>query len=311
MRVAVLGSGSKGNCLLVQSGDTTVMVDAGFGARETRRRLQAVDAGFDWRKLNGLLLTHAHGDHVKGAAQLSGGIGMPTYCTAGTQRFASTFTSLKNVQHVTPGEHFQIGCLRILATKTVHDEPGSVCYTIDDGDQSFGIVTDLGEVSTSVGAALHGVDTLVVEHNHDARMLREGPYSAHLKRRIASRYGHLNNDKGSLLLGLAKSSSLSRVLLAHLSEVNNTPALALASARPVVDGLDVDLAIAPQHHPSPWLRVRYRPTTHGTAVAVASSAIMDAEVSEPTKPVQVAAAVRHLAMERHLELFSSTPVNRR
>jgi phosphoribosyl 1,2-cyclic phosphodiesterase len=318
MRVAVLGSGSKGNCLVVESGDTAIMIDAGFAPRETRRRLRDVDAGFDWRKLRGLLLTHAHGDHVKGARQLAGALGIPTYCTPGTQRFAASFTSLANVEVIDPAAPFQVGCLRIRPTKTVHDEPGSVCYAIDDGDEAFAICTDLGEVNEAVAAGLRDVDTLMLEFNHDARMLREGPYSAHLKRRIASRYGHLCNDRARTLLGMSLGPRTSRVLLAHLSEVNNTDALALAAARSVVGSQDVDVAVAPQHHPTSWLRVRFRKRSGqelgGNIAAQWQQQAQDAAVVEAPRQEVAAqapaqqASLRSVMLERQLALFASKPV---
>ncbi len=256
MRVAILGSGSKGNCLVVDGGGSVVLVDVGFGPREVRRRMQHL--GLDLADIDAIVITHAHGDHVKGARQLAGSLNVPTYATEATRRFASTFTAFKGHVPVVPGERFAVGGLTFAPTKTCHDEPGSVCYAIDDGDDAFGICTDLGLVDDTVAAGLRGVDTLMLEFNHDRHMLQTGPYPTHLKRRVGSKYGHLNNDDAARLLGMAVTPSLSRLLCAHLSEVNNTPDKALAAARAVVDGRDIDVAVAPQHAPTGWLRVRYR-----------------------------------------------------
>ncbi|MDP2341633.1 MAG: MBL fold metallo-hydrolase [Deltaproteobacteria bacterium] len=257
MRFAVLGSGSKGNCLVVDGGGVVVMIDAGFSPRETRARMRHLE--IDITDVNALLITHGHGDHVKGARQIAGALGIRTWSTEATRSFCSRFATLKNHVPITGGERFSVGRLNILAVKTPHDEPGSVCYVIDDGDEAFAICTDLGFACNNVGAALHGVDTFVCEFNHDAHMLKTGPYTPHLKRRIASRFGHVDNVDGAKLLSMANSTALSRVLCAHLSEVNNTPDKALDAAREVVDGRDVDVAVAPQHAPTPWLRVRRRP----------------------------------------------------
>jgi phosphoribosyl 1,2-cyclic phosphodiesterase len=311
MRFAIIGSGSKGNCVLVESGGTSLLIDAGFGPRELRRRIASVDAAFDWLRINALLLTHAHGDHVKGARQLAGTLGIPTYCTAATARFASTFTQLKNHVPIDDSTVLQVGTLTVHVCKTPHDEPGSVCYRITDGDESFGYVTDLGEPAPHVGAFLRGCDSLVVEFNHDEDMLKRGPYSAHLKRRILSKYGHLSNDDGARLLAQAYAPSTSRVLLAHLSEVNNTPDLALRAARAVVpEGAitsgAVDVAIAPQHHPTSWLRVRRRDGAAGATAAVEPPRPRVVVATKATPTIVTAALAQHTALQRQLAFFSST-----
>lgn len=277
----MLGSGSKGNCLVVSGGGVVVMVDTGFSPRETRARLRHLD--LDLSDISAILVTHAHGDHVKSVKQLAGSLGIKTWATEATKRFASTFTSFANHAVVEPGERFTIGGLSILPVKTCHDEPGSVAYAISDGDEAFAICTDLGDPSEAVGAGLRDVDTLMLEFNHDRVMLQNGPYHARLKRRVASKYGHLNNDDAATLLRHAVTPNLSRLLCAHLSEVNNTPAKALAAARSVVDGMDVDVAVAPQHSPTNWLRVRRRDVV-GEAVDV--QRVLDARVVvDKTPPV--------------------------
>ncbi len=275
MRFAVLGSGSKGNSLVIDGGGVVVVIDVGFGPKELRRRMQHLDV--DLKDIDAILITHAHGDHVKGARQLAGTLGKKTYATAQSARFANTFTSLKNHEAITAGERFCVGGLSILPVKTCHDEPGSVAYVIDDGDCAFAICTDLGDPSDDVGVGLRGTDSLVLEFNHDADMLKRGPYTAHLKRRIASRYGHLENSAGATLLQKALSPQLGRLLCAHLSEVNNTPQLALKAARSVVDGHDVSVAVAPQHAPTEWLRVRL-PSAHARPerVVVATTKVVTA-----------------------------------
>lgn len=325
MRVAILGSGSKGNCLIVEGGGVRVLVDVGFGPREVRRRLQHLE--LDLTDIDAILITHAHGDHVKGARQLAAALGKQTWATEATRRFASTFTALKGHVPVEPGERFAIGGLSILPTKTCHDEPGSVCYAIDDGDHAFAICTDLGVVDEAVAAGLRGVDTLMLEFNHDRHMLQTGPYPSHLKRRVGSKYGHLNNDDAARLLGLAATPALSRLLCAHLSEVNNTPDKALTAARSVIDGRGVDVAVAPQHAPTGWLRVRYRAdattkaatrvatttTTATTAKAVAEPArqtparneVQEAVVVERAPAPIVTIALREVVRERQMRLFGA------
>lgn len=288
MRFAVLGSGSKGNCLVIDGGGVVVVVDAGFSPREIRARMRHLE--LDVTDIDALLVTHGHGDHVKGARQLAGSLTLRTFATEETRRFASTFTALKHHVAIEAGAPFAVGGLRIHPVKTVHDEPGSVAYVIDDGDHAFAICTDLGTPSESVGRALHGVDTLVLEFNHDRQMLLDGPYPAHLKRRVGSRFGHLRNEDGAALLAMARSTALSRVLCAHLSEVNNTPDKALAAARALVDGADVDVACAPQHAPTGWLRVRRRPVGRIRPPLVDAPVVDAIEVVVESSPV--AAPVR-------------------
>jgi len=332
VRIAILGSGSKGNCVVVGGGGVTVLIDVGFGPKEVRRRMQHL--GMDLVDIDAIVITHAHGDHVKGARQLAAALGKPTWATEATRRFASTFTSFKNHVEVTPGERFNIGGLSILPIKTSHDEPGSVAYAIDDGDEAFAFCTDLGDPNDSVAAGLRGVDSLMLEFNHDRHMLQTGPYPTHLKRRVGSRYGHLNNDDSALLLSKAVTPSLSRLLCAHLSEVNNTNHKALEAARSVVDGKDIDVAVAPQHAPTEWLRVRLRsgvpnrPTSTATATTTttaappsksvaasvrASAEIIDAVLVEPKAPPAGPSAATHLALRaavrtRQMALFApATP----
>lgn len=297
MRIAILGSGSKGNCLVVDGGGTVVLVDVGFAPREVRRRLQHL--GLDLGDIQAIVITHAHGDHIKGASQLAGSLGLATYATEATKRFASTWTSLKRHVPVIPGDAFAIGGLRISPTKTCHDEPGSVCYAIDDGDEAFGICTDLGLVDDAVAAGLRNVDTLMLEFNHDRHMLQTGPYPQHLKRRVGSRYGHLNNDDAARLLSMTATPSLSRLLCAHLSEVNNTPDKALTAARTVLDGRDVEVAVAPQHAPTGWLRVRPRARASGEHGAVSHTVHRSTRSADIVDAATASAALAARPPESH------------
>lgn len=306
MRFAVLGSGSKGNCLVIEGGGRLVLVDCGYGPREIKRRLEYLDT--DIRKVDALLLTHGHGDHVKGAKQVAGTLGIPTYATDETKRFCAGFTGLRNHIPISTQQSFKLGGLNVTPQATPHDAPGSVCFVIDDGDEAVGYCTDLGMPAAPVARALSVCDALVLEHNHDVEMLRNGPYTPALKRRIESPRGHLSNVQGAELLAAAMKllpGRLTRVLLAHLSEVNNTPALALAAVRPVVDGMDIEVAIAPQHHPTGWLKARRARVSPSPSLAVH----VTSSARHPIDPVVVVAPPkvtgRHAAMERQLALFTA------
>ena len=305
MRFAILGSGSKGNSLVIESGTTRLLIDAGYSPRETKARLESL--GLALTDLTALLITHGHGDHVKGAKQLAGALGLPTYTTAETKRFTAAFGGIRNHVPVVAGTPFRVADLEIFPAATPHDAPGSVAYVVDNGDEVFGICTDLGAPAESVGAALARCHALVLEFNHDSKMLKDGPYSAALKRRIGSPRGHLNNMDAARLLELAARPHLTRVLLAHLSEVNNTPALALAAARSVIADPAIEVAIAPQHHPTGWLAVRRagvgRPADSATVTARAPVA--------PLPPAAAALGVAHRARERQLALFSASTTTTR
>lgn len=327
MRFAVLGSGSKGNALVVQGGGATVLVDAGFAPRELKRRLQALDV--ELTEVRALLITHGHSDHIKGARALAGALGIPTWATDATRSFCARFGALHNHASIPGDGAFAVEGLRMQALATSHDAPGSVCFLVDDGDDRLGVCTDLGEAGATIADGLASCQALLLELNHDPEMLRTGPYPAHLKRRIASARGHLSNAQGAALLAAARRPHLTRVLLAHLSEVNNTPALALAAARPVMDGADAEVACAPQHHPTGWLRVR-RARQSGaqlaerlaarvevlpaeeaaTAAPYAEAVLPGVAAKSPVAAAPTSAAVaapdgrRHRALEAQLALFA-------
>lgn len=254
MRFVVLASGSKGNALLVEGGGVKVLVDCGLTPKALRSRLY--EAGRALTDLDALLVTHGHGDHVKGAGRLAGALRLRTYATAQTARFLARGGGLTNHVPISQDARFQVGRLSVHAFATPHDAPGSVGYVLDDGHARLGICTDLGHPDPAVARALEGCDTLYLEFNHDRDMLQRGPYPPALKRRITSGRGHLSNEQAAELLELARTPRLTRLLLAHLSETNNTPRLALDAARAVVDERDVEMIVAPQHAPSRWFQVR-------------------------------------------------------
>lgn len=254
VRFCVLGSGSKGNAVLVDAGGTLVLIDCGYSAKEIRRRMS--DVGCELTQLKALLITHGHGDHVKGARKLSSGMNLLTYATDDTVAFCARRSGLVNHARVTPGVPFKISrTLTVTPFSTPHDEKGSVGYVLDDGHSKLGFCTDLGAPDGDVIAALRDVDALYLEFNHDLQMLQHGPYPAHLKRRVASRYGHLSNDDAARVLRASKTKRLRRVVMAHLSEVNNTPRLALEAAAKAVGDDPIALQVAPQHAPSVWFPV--------------------------------------------------------
>ena len=251
MKVCVLGSGSKGNCTLVQSGRTTLLIDVGFSGKEIERRMAEIGIHSDG--IDAILVTHEHHDHISGVGVLSRRINIPVYANPATHRASSKRVGkLFSANDFTTGEKFTLGDLEIHPFRVSHDTADPVGYVISDGEVSMGYCTDTGKVTTLIEHHLKRCDLLVLESNHDPVMLREGPYPLYLQQRVRSNQGHLaNEDAGKLLKKLA-GGRLRHVILAHLSEVNNHPELAMQATSHHLGG-DHCLEVLPasQHAPSP------------------------------------------------------------
>lgn len=222
---SVLASGSGGNCVYVEAEDAAVVVDCGLTVPALKRRLGLL--GRDLGRLKAVFVTHDHGDHVGSSVALARKLGIPLYATAGTHSILGRIPpGLARVIEADSEEI--IGSLSVLAFAIPHDGIESVAFRVMHrvSERAIGYVTDLGYVTRSVVNRLSGVNTLVVEHNHDERMLIEGPYPEGLKRRILSSHGHLSNEQGADLANSLSHDGLTRVVLAHLSDTNNTPELA-------------------------------------------------------------------------------------
>lgn len=232
LRITVLGSGSRGNSILVESQDTTVLIDAGFNPRALAKRLAL--AGKRPEDVQALLLTHEHTDHACGAASACRKWQWPLHATAGTLNNlpdATTFGSgVMNV--VRAHSAFTIGNLSVEATPVPHDANEAVAFVITDNSTGCraGVATDLGHVPETLPKYFDRLDVLVVESNHDERMLSGGPYPWVLKRRIGSQLGHLSNRQAAAFIAQCAHRGLKSVVLAHLSETNNTPDIAVLAA---------------------------------------------------------------------------------
>lgn len=227
IRFASLGSGSAGNALLVESGATCLMIDCGFGLRETVSRLQR--AGRQPADLTGILVTHEHGDHLGGVFRLARKYALPVWMTHGTWSASRETDAGLDLRIIDSHRSLTVGELEVLPFPVPHDAREPVQYVFADSRHRLGVLTDIGEITPHVRAMLSGCDALVLECNHDARMLAESTYPASLKRRIAGRYGHLENSVAAALLDQIDCSKLQHLVAAHLSERNNLPTLALAA----------------------------------------------------------------------------------
>jgi phosphoribosyl 1,2-cyclic phosphodiesterase len=249
MRLWTLGSGSKGNAVLIECGDTRVLVDAGFSARRIGERLAAI--GVDPRSICALLLTHEHRDHVSALEGVAKRWCWPVYLTRGTALGAAEALAGATTHEIVAGGTFGIGSLSMTPVRTSHDAAEPVAYvaTSERSGMRMAVVTDLGVVTNAVREAVRNVDVLVVESNHDEVMLQTGPYPYHLKRRVAGDRGHLSNRAAGELLAECTHRGLQQVVLAHLSETNNTPAVALEAMRAVARKARCKgaLSAAPQH----------------------------------------------------------------
>ncbi len=258
MRFASLGSGSEGNGLLVETGGRAgrgrrfrVLVDCGFGLREAERRLSRL--GCSAADLDAILVTHEHGDHASGVFRLARAHGIGVHLTHGTLRAcphaAGAERWLNVIDAHTP---FELGGLRITPFPVPHDAQEPVQYLFDDGDARLGVLTDIGHPTAHLADVLTGLTALVLETNHDARMLSEGNYPPALKRRIGGPYGHLENADAARLLSTLDRARLRVVVAAHLSRKNNREALARAALSGVLGWPDHSVRVAGQDAGLDW-----------------------------------------------------------
>lgn len=227
MKVTVLGSGSSGNATLIQSGETCLLVDAGFSGRDLERRLTSV--GVEPGSVSALLVTHDHGDHTRGMGVFARRWGVPLYLTEPTRRAcAELLNGKERIREYRTSECLQIGDLTVDPFLTVHDavDPAAVTVTEHSTGEKLGIATDLGRATATVRAALQGCDLLILESNHDEILLRESPYPWSVKARIGGERGHLSNRAAAELAKELYHHGLCAVVLAHLSEAANDWALA-------------------------------------------------------------------------------------
>lgn len=226
IRFASLGSGSKGNALLVESGGTRVLLDCGFGPRELARRLALLSiAPAD---IDALLITHEHADHVGGAARCAARFGWTVHASHGTVAAADQLADCA-VRRFDSHACFAIGALEIHPYPVPHDAREPTQFVFSDGASRLGVLTDAGMITPHIVAMLRDCAALVLECNHDAELLANGRYPPQLKRRIAGGFGHLDNAAAAGLLRTIAGWRLRHVVAAHLSEENNRPELARAA----------------------------------------------------------------------------------
>jgi phosphoribosyl 1,2-cyclic phosphodiesterase len=246
----VLGSGSGGNAVAVTDGATTLLVDCGFSAKETARRMAIV--GLDAGHVSAVLVTHEHSDHIRGVDVFARRHGCSVFATLGTRRATGLDALAADVCGLVAGEPTRIGSFSVVPFRVSHDaaEPVGFRFEADCGER-FGIATDTGVLTPEALEALRDVDILGLESNHDLSMLANGPYPQFLKTRIRSDRGHLSNPDAAEALELLASSRLRRVVALHRSGTNNSPTIVKRTlvARSEAIGLRVPIDVARQDLP--------------------------------------------------------------
>jgi len=245
LTVCMLASGSKGNAILVADHQTRVLFDAGLSGIEIERRCRS--KGFHPKQLDAIVVSHEHSDHIQGVGVLARRFGLPVYISKLTGQTANTtLGKIADMRYFECGNPFTVNTWTISPFSISHDAEDPAGFTILNNDLKIGIATDLGVVTAMVKERLKACHILILEANHDPEMLINGPYPWPLKQRIQSRTGHLSNEDSRELVTALKHKGLQHVVLAHLSETNNTPRKALQEVGPALNDCDTKLHVATQ-----------------------------------------------------------------
>jgi phosphoribosyl 1,2-cyclic phosphodiesterase len=262
MRFCSLASGSSGNSYYVGTSATHLIVDAGISRKRIVDRLSEIDVGI--LDVDGVLITHEHSDHTAGLKVLAKHANMPFYATRGTieyllQQPGMAHISRERFVEIQADKAFTIGDISVRPFSISHDAAEPVAFALESDKRKMCICTDLGTYTQHTAEELEGSEVLVLEANHDINLLRNGPYPAYLKARIAGQRGHLSNDSSGRLLSSVLHSRMEAVFLGHLSAVNNNPVLAVDTVRKTVgenapefssEAGDIPLFAAPRNEKS-------------------------------------------------------------
>jgi len=250
LQFASLGSGSRGNATIIRYGETTLLVDCGFSLKETEQRLARI--GLQAEQIDGIFVTHEHGDHIRGVGAFARRHKTPVWMTHGTERLAE-MGNIPNGFELTIGEPIQVGDIGVLPYSVPHDAAEPCQFLFSNGRQKLGLLTDTGMITPHIIQTLSGVDAILLECNHDIDMLFDGEYPPYLKERVASDYGHLNNQQAAELLVKMDTSNLEKIVVLHISDKNNDPILAKQALAEAVDWDSDDIHIAHQADGFGWM----------------------------------------------------------
>lgn len=258
MRLCSLYSGSSGNSIYVGTDSTHILIDVGVSARKITAGLNSIDLKPE--DIDAILITHEHSDHIQGLGVFLRKYGIPVYGTDKTLEAVCRYKGLGNVDYslfhgISPEQIFSISDVEVKPISIWHDAADPVCYTLSHQNKKISIATDLGDYDEHIVNELSGADAMLIEANHDVRMLEVGPYPYPLKQRILSRDGHLSNERGGQLIKSLLNDHIRGIFLGHLSKENNYPELAfeavkaeLAGNRFSDDYRDFNLAVASREH---------------------------------------------------------------
>lgn len=254
MRFASLGSGSEGNALLVSTKHTQLLLDCGFGLKDTVARLARL--GVNPEQLSGVVVTHEHGDHIAGVARLARKYKLPVWLSYGTLRSQpKAFAGIAELHEIDAHQLFFIGDMEIQGYPVPHDAAEPVQFVFGDGAKRLGVLTDAGCSTPHIESMLSGCQALVLECNHDSAMLMQGDYPYSLKQRVAGRQGHLSNSESAALLARLDVSRLQHLIAAHLSLSNNTPELAVEALSRVLNCAQNWVGVAAQQTGFDWREI--------------------------------------------------------
>ena len=281
LRLTILGSGSSGNCAVVSTGETTLLLDAGLSARQIVARLDL--AGMSLDSIDGILLSHEHGDHTRGMEILCRKRAIPLLCTPLTHESLAgsiVFKSTPRWQLMQTGSAFQFRDLRIESFSVPHDAVDPVGFVIEDHESRLGVLSDVGFITRLIIDRLRHSHSLFIEANYDAKLLEadtKRPWAT--KQRISSRHGHLSNDQVAELVEAIAHPDLNHIVLGHLSEDCNDPDMAVRRVHEALKNANVDgvnVRCADRHQATETLEVarRFSRRTQPVAVAEMSQAAL-------------------------------------
>ena len=263
MKLSSISSGSKGNCILVENEDTALLVDVGISKKKVEEGLSYFER--EPEDIDGILITHEHSDHIKGLGVFLRKYNVPVYATEKTIDYILHSPGIGNVDSdlffaIEKNKSFDFKNLRVSPLQISHDAVDPVCYRFDEDsiqNKSCAIATDLGEMTEELIHSLQELDGILVESNHDVRMLQMGPYPYNLKQRIWGSKGHLSNEACGNFVNQIISERLKKIVLGHLSQENNYPELAFQAVRNEINFAnhkfstdDIDLKVASRTQPS-------------------------------------------------------------
>jgi phosphoribosyl 1,2-cyclic phosphodiesterase len=252
----VLGSGSSGNSVAVWDSDNMFLVDAGFSCRETSRRLGC--AGLEADRLDAIFISHEHIDHVNGARTMQKKLGARVLSTPAVHRWLDLKYGTMTEPELVPGMPELLGNFKVTPFEVCHDASQTVGFAITNNGSKLTIATDLGHITPGLEDHFRNADAMVLESNHDVQMLKDGPYPAFLKKRILGKQGHLSNVQSAEMLVNVVGERTKHVTLAHLSQENNKPEIALEESEKALRmaGINIDVTPASQFDIGNIIKIR-------------------------------------------------------